>query len=183
MSNTSIGLLTIAAILLGPIVALQLQRWLDDARESQKRKLYIFKTLMTNRVTTVSLPFVQALNLISVEFVGNNEADKSVRTAWKILLDHLSGDTKAPNWDERYRELTIALLMAMGKALGYSFDEVDLKKGGYYPTFLANIEQEQHGLRSKLLELLDGRRRLPVAAFEDSFPALTDADLAETDKK
>src|SRR5207244_804584 len=64
--------LTIAAIYLGPIAALKIQRRLDDERESKRRKLEIFKVLMSNRATPLSPAYVQALNLIDVEFTGSN---------------------------------------------------------------------------------------------------------------
>ncbi len=60
----------------------------------------------------------------------------------------------------------------MGKALDYEFDEVQIKKGAYYPIFLGNVEQEQHALRRSLLDVLQGKGRIPVAIFEDRFPAV-----------
>jgi hypothetical protein len=62
----------------------------------------------------------------------------------------------------------------MGKTLGYDFDKVYLKKGAYYPEIAFNVEQEQHALRKQLLEVLDGtgRRKIPIATFEQKFPDL-----------
>jgi len=90
MDKTGIALnfLTIVAIVVGPIIALQLQRMLDRAREARNRKLSVFKALMSYRATALAPAFVQALNLIDVEFDGDNELDKAVRNAWKVLLDH-----------------------------------------------------------------------------------------------
>ncbi len=172
MSNTSIGLLTMLAILIGPIAALGIQRWSDNRREGTQRKLWIFKTLMMNRATRLAPTYVQALNLIDVEFKSEGKDDKRVRTAWKILLDHLASDQTIAGAGDRGNELTANLLSAMGQRLGYDFDEVYIKKNAYYPVGLGNIEQEQHQLRKNLLELLDGKRRLPVAMFEQKFPDL-----------
>ncbi len=174
-----VGFLTVVAIVAGPIVALQLQRSLDNRRAARDRKLYIFKTLMTYRVTTVAPAFVQALNLIDIEFAGNNAKEKAVREAWKVLLDHFI-DLREPNTKEKPVALTVDksatlttnLLKAMGTCLGYDFDEVHLKKGAYYPQFLVNVENEQHQLRRETLELLAGQRKLPIAVFEDKFPDL-----------
>jgi hypothetical protein len=171
-----IGLLlsavTICAIYYGPISALRIQRKLDDERETKNRKLYIFKTLMTYRATPLNIKFVQSLNLIDVEFVGSSETEKAVRDAWKELLDHFNSYNEAANPLEKSKDLTAALLAAMGKSLGYDFDRVHLKKGAYYPAAAFNVEQEQHSLRKQVLELLDGTgtRKLPVAVFEQRFP-------------
>jgi len=172
-----IGLLlsaiTIFAIYYGPIAALRIQRRIDDEREARSRKQYIFKTLMTYRATPLNTNFVQALNLIDVEFVADNDNERAVRDAWKELLDHFNSYNEATNPVERSRELTAVLLSAIGKSLGYKFDKVYLKKGAYYPTFALNVEQEQHALRRSLLAVLDGKRRIPVGVFEDKFPQIS----------
>jgi hypothetical protein len=55
---------------------------------------------------------------------------------------------------------------------GYDFDEVQIKKGAYYPMGLGNVEQEQHSVRRGILDVLAGRRRIPVGIFEDKFPEI-----------
>lgn len=164
---------TIFAIYYGPIAALRIQRNLDDAREARNRKQYIFKTLMTYRATPVNPNFVQALNLIDVEFTADNDGERAVRDAWKELLDHFNNYKQSTNPVEKSRELTAILLSAIGKSLGYKFDKVYLKKGAYYPELAMNVEQEQHALRRALLDVLEGRRRIPVGLFEDKFPDIT----------
>jgi hypothetical protein len=84
MDNTGIalGVLTVVAIVCGPIIALQIQRKLDREREALNRKLWVFKTLMSFRATALAPAFVQALNLIDVEFSGHNDKEKAVRNAW-----------------------------------------------------------------------------------------------------
>jgi hypothetical protein len=155
---------------------------LDRRRAAQDRKLSVFKTLMTYRATTLSPYFVQALNLIDVEFIADNE--KPVRDAWKVLLDHFfdlgeitrSGVPISQISIEKSATLTAALLLAMGKSLGYDFDEVQIKKGAYYPMGLGNVEQEQHAVRRLVLDVLLGKRRIPVGIFEDKFPPITVRD-------
>ena len=46
--------IAIVAILLGPIVAVRLTRYLDDRKEKKERKVKVFKTLMATRAYTVS---------------------------------------------------------------------------------------------------------------------------------
>jgi len=167
---------TIFAISYGPIAALRIQRQLDEEREVRNRKVGIFKTLMSYRVTRLSPLYVQALNLIDVEFTGGNEKERAVRNAWRELNDLYANYKTTPNALEKSNDLNAALLAAMADCLGFQFDKVYLKKGAYYPEFLMNVETEGHTLRRVLLELLDGKgtRKLPVAVFEQRFPDLVD---------
>lgn len=179
MDKTGIvlSIITIIAILVGPVAALYIQRRLDISREARNRKLGVFKTLMSYRATSLAPVFVQALNLIDVEFDGDNEKEKNVRNAWKELLDLLNNFRSTPNAQEKTRELTADLLQAMGLCLGYDFDRVQVKKGAYYPEGLVNTEQEQHAVRRGILDVLQGKRRIPVGIFEDKFPPINLPDI------
>ena len=124
------------------------------------------------RATRLNLNFVQALNVIDVVFNGNNLKEKDVRTAWKVLLDHLTKDQKPVAAQEKAFDLTITLLVRMGKSLNYDFDEVYLKRQVYQPIGHTHIEEEQNEVRSLLLRLLKGQGRLPIAVFPDRFDEL-----------
>jgi hypothetical protein len=50
------------AVLLSPIIALEVQKRLDDRRVSNDRKMAIFRKLMTTRATQLSPAHVEALN-------------------------------------------------------------------------------------------------------------------------
>jgi len=174
MDKTGVVLstLTIVAIVVGPVAALWVQRVLDQIRDARNRKMWIFKTLMSNRATRLSPVYVQALNLIDVEFTAKNAAEEAVRRTWKELLDLYQNFKTTPNASEKATELNAALLAVIGKSLGYDFDKVHLKKGAYYPEFLGNVDLEQHSLRRSILELLAGKRRIPVGVFQEEFPAI-----------
>jgi hypothetical protein len=163
--------ITIFAIYYGPIQALKIQRTLDAERDERNRKLQLFKTLVSYRVTRLAPAYVQALNMIDLEFTSDDPKEKVVRERWKELRDLYDNYKATPNPEEKSGELNAALLAAIGESLGYHFDKVYLRRGGYYPEFLGNVEVEQHTLRRQLLELLDGtgRRKLPIAAFEQKF--------------
>jgi hypothetical protein len=173
--------ITIIAIIVAPIIALKVQRKADEAREARGRRLLIFKTLMSNRATRLNPNFVQALNMIDIEFTDRSE--KEVRDAWKELQDHYSDwGRKTPsqrqredkNDIEKSEDLLIELLVKMGRRLGYDFDKVFIKKACYYPEGLGNIEQEQDALRRALLNLLSGQgAKLPVAVFTQDFQPLS----------
>jgi hypothetical protein len=171
--------LTILAIITGPIAALLIQKSLEDRRAKKERKIRIFHTLMSNRASRLSAAWVQALNGIETEFYG----ERLVIEAWRLIVDHLSSPDandpgKVDRWTATLTDRVNEMLYEMGESLGYHFDRVTLKRSAYYPRLWGEIEVEQHALRKKLLELLDGKRRLPTAVFEDKFPALAD----ESDK-
>ena len=79
--------LMIVAVLLAPLVAVQVQKILERYREDRARKLNVFKTLMATRAATISAQHVQALNTIDLEFQGKKY--KAVTDSWKTYLDHL----------------------------------------------------------------------------------------------
>jgi hypothetical protein len=79
------SVLTVVAIIVAPIVALNLQRKADGGSGMEKQKTLDFKTLMSNRSTRLNPTFVQALNMIDIEFAA---APEKGQEAWKKLLDH-----------------------------------------------------------------------------------------------
>ena len=104
VATVLVGVATIIAIVRGPIMALRSQRKLDEERDVKNRKLWIFKTLMAYRAIQLTPVFVQALNLIDLEFTEVSE--KPVRDAWRELQDHYAdwGREKAkgqPNLDSK----------------------------------------------------------------------------------
>lgn len=127
---------------------------------------------MSYRATRLNPTFVQALNAIDVVFNRNNEREKNVRTAWKVLLDHLNTDQSTDAAQQRALDLTVAVLARMGECLGYDFDEVYIRRQAYQPTGLAKVELEQNEIRMQLLQVLRGNRRVPIAVFPDDFDPL-----------
>ena len=170
MSDHTVALLSIVAIIAGPIIALGLQRWTEARREKRQGRLWVFRALMMHRATPLAYSYVQALNLIDVVFNSESKKEKAVRTDWKILLNHLTRDQGRPDFGDVSRTMTAKLLADMGACLGYDFDEVYLKDHAYQPRGHGEIEEEQHALRKLQLQVLNGKRRLPVAIFPDQFP-------------
>ena len=169
--------LTMVAIILGPIFALWAQRKLDSMRERRERQVRVFRELMITRYIRLSPRHVEALNAVPMEF-GNSGKQKKVLDRWKEYLDHLGTDsTKDPNaWSLKGFDLLVDLLFDMSQCLGYDFEKLRIKREAYMPQLFADIEAQQHALRKQLLELTDGtgRRKLPVAVFEQKFPDLAD---------
>jgi len=162
--------ITILALLCGPVLAVQAQKWIENIREKKNRRLYVFKRLMATRGTLVSPAHVEALNMIDLEFAGNKKADGQVRRRWREYLDHLNSlsqdpatqTQQMPVWTERNGDLLANLLHDMGRAVGYDFDTVQIRRGIYAPIAHANLEIETQLLRRLLIQVLLGDRSLPL---------------------
>ncbi|QLI80248.1 hypothetical protein HZU75_01135 [Chitinibacter fontanus] len=154
----------IAAVLLGPIIAVRLTRYLDDQKERRSGKANIFKTLMATRARNVSWAHVEALNRIDLEFSKRNNKEREVLDAWKMYLDFLSNSQlKDEAWATKRVELLIELLHKMARVLKYDFDKTHIKNSCYFPEVHGEIEKEQFALRKNMLEVLNGVRPLPIS--------------------
>jgi len=169
----------ILAEILAPVIAVQVQKFLEQNREEHERKVVVFKTVMAKRASTNSPNHVEALNMIDLEF--HDKKYKNVKLAWKTYLDHLGNfpnddEQLQPVWVDKRIDLLARLLLEMGKSLDYDFDEVHIKKGIYSPEAHARVEEENTLLRKGLLGLLDGNKALKIDI--QSFP-ITEEDVKE----
>ena len=156
--------ISILAIILGPILAVQASEWLQRRREARSRKVSIFKTLMATRASGLNYNHVEALNLIEVEF---NE-EKEVKAAWKAYLDHLNEKNLSnENWASKKNDLFLDMLFLMGKKLGYDFDRTDIKNLAYFPIGHSDFEQDQFAIRKGLMEIVARKNPLPVTIVSD----------------
>ena len=57
----------IAATLLGPVLAVQIQKYLERWREENDRRHRIFKVLMATRAAPLAANHIEALNLIDID--------------------------------------------------------------------------------------------------------------------
>lgn len=161
MSLTDI--LMIAATALSPLIAVQVTRFLDDRNEDRGRKLKVFKTLMATRAYSLSPGHVEALNSIDLEFAGSSKGEKEVREAWQAYLDHLGSKVlEGQAWGDKKVDLLTNLLHAMAQCLGYEFNKTQIKNASYSPVLHGRIESEQERIRAMTLELLEGKRSLPM---------------------
>lgn len=161
MSLTDI--LMIAATALSPLIAVQVTRYLDDQKELQGRKLRVFKILMATRAYSLSPGHVEALNSIDFEFSAKKKDEKAVLDVWQQYLDHLGNKTlEGQAWIDKSVDLLVELPHAMGKTLGYEFNKTQIKTGTYSLMAHGRIESEQGRLRQLTLELLEGKRAMPM---------------------
>ncbi len=185
-------LFMVAAVLLAPVIAVQVSKYLERKRSANERKLNVFKTLMATRGRMLDPSHVEALNMIDLEFNGVN----TVTDAWKAYLDCLTKmpqfptgegkdeeqkkseknlyDSQMSSWNDKREDFLTDLLYEMGKTLNYKFDKTYIKRSIYSPQGHVDIDNEQQFLRKALIELLMGRLNLPVLTIT---PALSSDEL------
>lgn len=157
-------IITIAAIIIGPILAVQVEKFIARKRDNKNRKLSIFKTLMATRGSILSYQHVEALNRIDLEFQG----DKYVKVirSWKEYFDELCqqrNPKKAVELLERRADLLATLLLEMGLSLGYDFDKILVKRNVYSPVGHVQIEDENEYIRKGMIKLIEGKLSIPIS--------------------
>jgi hypothetical protein len=159
----------IAAVILGPVIAVQLTRYLDNRREIRDRKLHVFKTLMATRSYSISMDHVVALNRIDLEFNRKDKKEKAVIEAWQAYLDHLSNkDITGDPWTIRRVDLFVEMLHKMAQVLVYDFDKTHIKNSSYSPVAHGTLEEQMQSIRIGVVELLAGKRELPVVVKQQA---------------
>lgn len=157
------GWLTIAAVILGPVLALAIQRRLDSLREDDRRRRQIFHQLLLTLKVPMAPRHVDAINSIPLEFYS----DKEVIEAWRLYTSHLNDQYLITNnpqrWGERKFELLVDLAHKMGKNLRYNhIDQAMLRDNVYVPKGYDDTEAQFQDLRTSLLQVLKGERPIPV---------------------
>lgn len=162
------GWLTIIAIVLGPLLAFEVQRRRDNRRERRNRKLEIYRRLMMTLKAPMAPSHVDAINSIQVEFHTDEDADKKVLDAWRLYTSHLNDrrhrvGPEAVQWQERKFDLLVDLVYLIGQSLGYDrIDKAALRDNTYLPQGFVDVEAEWNQIRKAWLELLDGMRPLAM---------------------
>lgn len=146
--------------LLGPVLAVQAQKWVESFREKRARRLTIFRTLMATRAQNLSPAHVEALNAVPIDFYK----DRKVMDAWEEYFMHLSNTQIAadPTWGPRRVDLFVKLLAVIGSRVGYQFNVAEMNRI-YFPTAHGDLDEQQNFVRRAVVGLLKGDISLPVA--------------------
>jgi len=161
----SVALVAVATIL-GPILAIQAQKWIERVRETRERKLRVFYTLMGSRAARTSAEHVQALNLIDLLF--RRMAEKPVIDAWEIYREHLNQDvekmtpSQLETWTTDGNGLFNDLMYAMSRTLGYRFTKPQIQRGIYSPRAHNVADIEQQVIRHGAAMVLSGNQALKM---------------------
>lgn len=141
----------VIAIILAPLIALQVSQVVEQWKEKRRRRFEIFKTLMSTRGTNLAPQHVEALNLIDVEFYNR----KQVIEAWRQYYNHLHDRQADDNaWENVRRERLTVLLFEMSNVLGYKFEKSSIERASYSPEAHGQASREVQIIRGKLAGLL-----------------------------
>lgn len=152
----------IIAVLLSPLIAVQISVWLQRRHEDQNRRLWVFKTLMSNRASRLSESYVAALNMIDIEFYGRSKKSKAVIEAWKAYLYHLNNRTEPAVWNDKQKDLFMNLLFCLAEALGYHYDKTELLQTSYFPQGFQDMHDEMSRIQKGVLSIVEGKTPLLV---------------------
>lgn len=161
------------ATLVGPILAIQAQKWLEKQRAVKDRRMLIFRVLMATRAARLSPHHVEALNAVPIEFYGSDKKLRAIVATWKSYLDHMGatigeGGMSEELWNKTCNDIFFKLLGLMAEFLGYEFNAVELAKEVYSPKGHKWIESDQQIIRKGLAKMFTGELAIPMEVR--SFP-------------
>lgn len=152
-SNIIIGIISIIAILVSPVIAVQVTRFLDDKKAEKERQMEIFRVLMGQRgLLPRTDEYIVALNQIDAVFHNS----QPVRLAYKELYKATSPNSPELSDSGSY---LIILLQEMAKHLKFeNLRDLDVDKyytpqtradgqnliGSYYKEFLRVLENSEN---------------------------------------
>ena len=145
--------LTLAALIIIPIVAVVIAQWLQNRSEKRKDKMHIFKTLMTSRIYGWTPDSVNALNIIDIVYSD----DKKVRAAWKDLNDKYRVTNPDQQHLKKIENAQYKLLEAMANSLGYK-DKITWEtiQNPYMPVGMAQQIEAQKNMQQAYYSAING---------------------------
>lgn len=163
----------VLATIIGPIAAVQIQKWVERRGETNRRQVEVFRALMGSRAMPNSPQHVNALNAVPLEF----HHVPSVVGPWSDLLMHLNTDSKVnpEHWQQTHINRFLSLLKAMAAHLKYQFRDAELQDHAYFPEWQVILMNEQEAMRKGLLALATGKDSLHMNVT--GFPA--DPEMAK----
>ena len=153
-------MISIVSVLLSPLFAIQVTKWLDGKSESKNRKIEIFRVLMGQRgMYPRTTEFIIALNQIDIVYYNNQKVLESWKKYFEVTLPNHPEKSEATS----YRN---DMLLQMAKELDYKnlgsieigkyyltqqrAEELDFQKE-YYSEFYRVLKNSEHfGEKRKL---------------------------------
>lgn len=167
--NVGILVITAIAIAWSPIYAVYLSRRQDEKREKLRRQYEIFHNLMKTRGTNLAPDHVSSLNAIQTDFYDDTNVISAYKTYIDLLYRPVPASTEPQDLIKRFFEVQhnafVELVYEMGRKLGVIIDKNDISKYSYAPIGWGNVESQQNLFRSLMIELLTGKRGLPVVQY------------------
>ena len=148
-------ILNIIALVVIPITAVLIGRWLQDRAEKRKDKLRVFNAVMTFRYGW-SRESVEALNSIPVVFSGKHK-DAEVRKLWKSYYEFLCIQNPDDMQIKQRNNALFKLLESMAGVLGYknriTWEDI---QNPYIPIGMINAINNNEILQSGMASIVQG---------------------------
>lgn len=180
------GWLTILAIIVGPLLAFEVQRRRDNRREHRNRKLDIYRTLLLSIKVPMAQRHVDAINSIPLEFYSAEETMKAWRLYTSHLNDHHSIKQNSQGWGAKKFDLLVDLAYEVGQNLGYThIDKATLRDNMYVPQGYTDMEEEWRQIRASWLKVLNGQSPLVMTVvgpiqIEEPLKPVQEITVAQT---
>jgi hypothetical protein len=157
------GWLTIAAIILGPLLAFAVQHQRDKKQERERRKTEIFRRLLLTLKVPMAQSHVDALNSIPLEF----QSHADVMRAWRLYTSHLNNSAMlkadSQRWGEKKFDLLVDLVGKIANTLDYGhIDGATLRDNVYVPKGYQDVEEQWRQIRDAWQQVLNGQRPLTM---------------------
>jgi hypothetical protein len=153
--------LTIAAILLGPFLAVATQLWFQTQKAKRDPKVWVFNTLMGLRPQILHVDFVKAFNMIDVVFYDNDDIRKG-RKEFMNVVTAAQGRQLSPQEAEKGNDILAEMLAKMGKELGFEFDHTQIKNTGYLPQGFINAQTQLGQILEHGAAWLEGKQKVAM---------------------
>lgn len=140
------NIINIIAIVLSPIIAVLITRYLSIRTDKKKDKMEIFKILMATRYNRCTIEYVRALNSIDVVFYDS----KKVRKAWSDYYSVLQNPTPNSNL---ISDKELLLIEAMAQDLHYTNIKWENVKSFYFPQWLSTQYQQEANFKNAQLTI------------------------------
>lgn len=149
--------LNLIALIVIPVFAVFIARYLQDRSEKRKDKMQAFKVLMIARIYGWTEDSVRVLNVLDIIFSDDN----NVRQAWKDLYDKLCTDAPDANQVKKITQAQYKLLETMAKSLGYRNKITwETIQNPYIPNGMLEQMNRQNASQQNYNEVLEGIKKL-----------------------
>jgi hypothetical protein len=124
-------LLTMVAIVVGPLSAVGITLWIENRRRVRERQIYIMRMLLTTRHMPADPQYNAAINLIPAEFHDQSE----VMGAWRKYHERVNEHGDAAHEPDRQKRITAAqsgLIFQIMRSVGLkNLSEGDIQTQAY----------------------------------------------------
>lgn len=166
--------ITIAAVLLGPVLAVWAGNKIREKSERRGRQIQIYRALYMARNCRFSRARVEALNSIEIDFSEKIRREVPVLHAVRNLLAQLH---RTPNktpydevWEQVSEDLYDEVLLQLSIHLGYSVNKGSLQSSSYYPKVMDDTDVADYHLKQLLCQLIESSLTLEILPKQKNEP-------------